>query len=1706
MNSAAATSRNEASNPEHQALLAKLKPLRDRLMDLTMRNRQLNYRDFGAQGVPLCPADPQALYDALVENDESLKVQGLDMSAEEETKWDEACKSVVGLMMLGGDSTADLNRRTLICAASVKKTEARMNGMYRKYKECLEAFGANLCYMALGFLEWSDPAKSSEETICSPLILVPVAISRQTQEINGGGLTARNRRVTGPSPRSYAFTVSHDGEDVVDNVALRLKLARTTLAPVLPEFDSEAEGDVVNDYLEQVESLLESLPGESTAGWSVIRTARIAFFASSKEAMYRDLDPEIWPGGLLPEKEWIKAAVNGGDPAAPSNVSDEEVVKAIHVNPVPTVTDADSSQMRALVRVAKGESIVIQGPPGTGKSQSITNLIATALHQGKSVLFMSEKMAALSVVRDRLEKAGLGQFCLELHSAKATPKAVLEQVKRRLKFPVVAPDRGPGNAAADRDRLNRHRHQLEQYGGALKSILQPHGVTLEDAIWRQGSLREELRRMSGLDPDEVRVPRLGETVPDAGTLDRLMDALKVAALCVTEGVPAAAQAWQGLEPRFLPGADMMEALAALLADADTLGRRWGAAEADLPAPLKWQGMPAGHWLDLTRNPLLPEPREIPQVMVAAVLRSEEHRHDYRAYLDAMRAWRAVEDAEARLLSQRLTVTEEEIMAAGEAAVRLLRSPSARLGFTTYGEMDFRKQELDWLLEVIEGRDALLDVIASHLGVGRGPRLMDGEELCAAVAKLGDLAPSGWDALHPCLLRPGSEAALEKAIGRSSVLNAELSTLRSVLHVDIVPDSEAVASVLEEVRRTAGGWFNWVPGTRGQKARRTLRGWTAGGGKFHEQAAAGLLEQLCQWRRDAQGFKVDRDLTQLLGPTFAGLETDWTAQQAARETVAVMRQKLGPTGAAAVLGRKDDVLALIPETLAHSEATGQYLSDVLDMAARLLNEPEDRVRGYDTAYLAGEVRTFRDQAHRDLGILEKLGVSHQAAARDLREICLTALRLRSHVTAVERLVAGGELLADLHQGMSATSLDPVAEGLDYLEAVLDHAQLGSEAKTWLLDAAPAEKVRSVHEGIQRVADAALAADTRLGGLQEWFDVNPAAVPSAESFRKLAPDHLCDWVTRSQGALDILHGWYRLVKREREIRELGAEGFWNWCKQKGLEPDVAVCAARFSFLTQVLRECERVAPHLLDHHRQELQEEKEGFSRLDKVAATSGVAAIQQQVLQRRKTVRPGAGAGSPKNFTELALLNHEIGKMRRHVPVRRLVRQSHHALQNLMPCWMLGPQAVAQFLPPGAVEFDLLVVDEASQVRPEDALGSLARAKQIVIVGDSKQMPPTDVFKSVGIDIDEDEESEEGFNMDSAALQLESVLDVFGRQLGAQSLEWHYRSLHQSLISFSNENFYDSRLVVPPSRWHDGEDFGVKHHFLEDGRLQNRCNPAEAEFVVKLMREHVLKESGKPAALRETLGVVSMNATQQDMIADKWERACRGEPDLENALAAFELAAPIFIRNLENVQGDERDVIIASFTYGRSAANEEPHQRFGPVNKVGGWRRLNVLFTRAKKRFHVVTSLRHTDVKIDLNGSDRGKGYFRKYLQFAETGHLPDTGTGKVRKTPESPFEVAVGRAIEGLGFDIHYQVGVQGFRIDIGIVDPDSEGSYLCGIECDGAAYHSHPISRDRDRIRQEILEMRGWKIFRIWSTDWYRNNREYKNRLKDYLNGLMKR
>ncbi|WP_245488883.1 DUF3320 domain-containing protein [Mesorhizobium sp. M7D.F.Ca.US.004.03.1.1] len=483
----------------------------------------------------------------------------------------------------------------------------------------------------------------------------------------------------------------------------------------------------------------------------------------------------------------------------------------------------------------------------------------------------------------------------------------------------------------------------------------------------------------------------------------------------------------------------------------------------------------------------------------------------------------------------------------------------------------------------------------------------------------------------------------------------------------------------------------------------------------------------------------------------------------------------------------------------------------------------------------------------------------------------------------------------------------------------------------------------------------------------------------------------------------------------------------------------------------------------------------FADLDRQRIKAG--AIEVVTAHHRKIPSRDGGAGP------VGLLRSEMARRRGHMPIRQLMQKAGPAIQALKPVFMMSPLSVAQFLSPGRMSFDLLVMDEASQIQPVDALGSVARASQVVVVGDERQLPPTTFFAKMTGSQSEDDEGE-----GAQVADIESILGLFtARGLPQRMLRWHYRSRHQSLIAVSNSQFYENRLFIVPSPYTQEAGMGLRFHHVPEGVFDSGgtgTNPVEARAVAEAIIRHAKVNP------QETLGVATFSVSQRRAIQDELEALRRLNPDTEEFFHAHP-SEPFFVKNLENVQGDERDVIMISVGYAKNAQGYMA-MRFGPLGAEGGERRLNVLISRAKRSCEVFASI--TDEDIDL---ERGKGKgifaFKLFLHYARTGRI-SLAQVTVREM-DSIFVEQVANALIEMGYQVHAQVGIAGFFIDLAVADPERPGRYILGIECDGAEYHSSRSARDRDRLRQSVLEDHGWIIHRIWSADWFQRPREQLER-----------
>jgi very-short-patch-repair endonuclease len=473
----------------------------------------------------------------------------------------------------------------------------------------------------------------------------------------------------------------------------------------------------------------------------------------------------------------------------------------------------------------------------------------------------------------------------------------------------------------------------------------------------------------------------------------------------------------------------------------------------------------------------------------------------------------------------------------------------------------------------------------------------------------------------------------------------------------------------------------------------------------------------------------------------------------------------------------------------------------------------------------------------------------------------------------------------------------------------------------------------------------------------------------------------------------------------------------------------------------------------------------------IAADKKVSELAKQIVKARIGAAVPTQTGFGKD-PEWGTLAREISKKARHMPLRQLFGRIPNVITQLAPCVMMSPLSIAQYLPAEAKPFDVVIFDEASQIPVWDAIGAIARGTQVIIVGDPEQLPPTNVGQR-GVD-DEDDDG-------STVQSQQSILDeCLASNIPSMRLSWHYRSRHESLIAFSNAKYYRGELMTFPSPV--TSDTAVRYVHVEGGIYERggaKVNRKEAEAVVAEVVRRMRTST-------QSIGVVTFNGEQQRLIENMLDQARRSDPALEVHFDRNQTREPILVKNIENVQGDERDVIIFSVAVGPDNKTGRITAQISSLNNEGGHRRLNVAITRARSELLVFASMRPEQIDLGRTGA-KGVVDFKHFLEFAEHGAraIAEAFSPSGRET-ESPFEDGVMRALENKGWKIHPQVGVSFFRVDLGVVHPDFPGRYLAGVECDGATYHRSATARDRDRLRELVLTNLGWRIRRIWSTEWW--------------------
>ena len=458
--------------------------------------------------------------------------------------------------------------------------------------------------------------------------------------------------------------------------------------------------------------------------------------------------------------------------------------------------------------------------------------------------------------------------------------------------------------------------------------------------------------------------------------------------------------------------------------------------------------------------------------------------------------------------------------------------------------------------------------------------------------------------------------------------------------------------------------------------------------------------------------------------------------------------------------------------------------------------------------------------------------------------------------------------------------------------------------------------------------------------------------------------------------------------------------------------------------------------------------------------------------------------SVRRNSEMGILKRNISNGGRGTSIRRIIDQIPTLLSKLCPCMLMSPISVAQYIDLNKDKFDLVIFDEASQMPTCEAVGAIARGNSLVVVGDPKQMPPTNFFSSSQVD-EEDAEFDD----------MESILDdCISLSMPSRYLTWHYRSKHESLIAFSNSQYYEGKLHTFPSV--DDRISKIKLIYVDGiyDKGYTRCNREEADAIVK----EIIRRLQDPELSGKSIGVISFSQVQQNLIEDLLLEEMSKYPELEQK--AFQCHEPIFIKNLENVQGDERDVILFSIGYGPDK-NGNVSMNFGPLNNQGGERRLNVAVSRARYEMIIFSTL-HPE-QIDLKRSKaKGVEGLKKFLEFAERGTTL-ISTMQTKRIPTNDLVNLIAQELENRGYTVNTFVGRSNFKVDLAIINPRNKDQYLLGILCDGKNYYETKTTRDREIVQPGVLNMLHWNIIRIWSIDWFENKEQVLDRITEKLETL---
>lgn len=1525
-----------------------------------------------------------------------------------------------------------------------KKLITQLDKLRLQAKNNFDSHGLHTLFLAIGEIKWKtelagrgSSEATSEYDYSAPLILIPVEITSQKA----------------PQKKSV-IELKDELYDIQINPVLKLFIKQELEL----RFPSISDDFSALSWVEipKILKKFEQVFAEKNIACLTTTKMRLGQFTFHGQQIYEDLknnEQEIINNEFISSLCGGNQIIQSTEETTLVDDDKDNVDDFLTAEDDYTILDADESQLRSIKAVLNGEHLVIHGPPGTGKSQTIANLIANLLARGKKILFVCEKQVALDVVFSRLKtkEADVSDLCLPLFQYKADKKLFAKSIIDSRNRIIDALKNVPEGSINEKLATRKEKIDLlKKYMNVLFSIQEPINKTV---YWMHGELARVLPKIENItlpwrdkNSDEI-------TFTTYQKINQILDNLSGYADLIFDKK----NHWKNLkQASFSPDYnarlfDKLEELRQTIKsfpkiDGTIFGNPKNIAEAtailnfvnntDIKELLKNKLIVS----DIFDNVSLQNEIDFSEKIKLTLNKYDDAVGNENKYHDPIK-WDPV-IFEHSLLNKYFE-TSKLISAKAEAS--------------------FMEDEIKVFEKALLNNRCSKEIL-----------YLTGEKI-KKYKNLFDTDPSvqkikGWD-------EKASLCEIHNILKNIKNIHNHLTNAQEILDEWAISTSEIEPKIIWEIEQRFSQKYNTflrIFHSTYKNDKNAITSW----------CQAHLPKNYSDYNKiifaAAGKLRLQTKFERMMASFLEKYAIDNSVKNVSINSLAESTSKMLNYLESA---RIDKLNAEIKSLVSATDCFDSF-KQIISCYEGLLNQAQF-LNTATSQNLLNENISLNDFLKRAKEVVREFNNAisiYEKSNEFLIKKPFNLEMLAIDVKTLNKLKSLSDELISYHPKKHL--------GIEnYIDLVgkqneIDRQQKQINDVLQILNNSTLSK-RDFYQNLDVLFNKVEVWKRwyfKYGKIKRSLELLMNNDQALENFEAIEMPFFSEYINKMIADREGLERWIRFQRCISQLNEYGMTWFISDIHDRGLNQINFADVFTWSFLNKLLSDTYEKNEILKNFNKDDYARYIEELKNLEnKVFATN-----QYRVLAK---AYPSIKYAMDRGGNSEKVIIRESQKNQRHLPIRKLVIENAEHLLNYKPCWMMSPLTLSSYIPFGAIKFDVVIFDEASQMKIENALSAISRATQVIIIGDEHQLPPTSFFDLSSEDDEAEELEETGYE----SILQSSIAILPGNQ---PELLYHYRSTSDDLIAFSNHYIYNNRLIACPAPKYKSN--AVQFEYVKNGVYdsgQSRRNRVEAIRVAELCVEHTQSNSS-------SLGVIAFSRSQEEAIRDAVNEKIKEFPHLADKFdEAKDKKDSFFIKNLESVQGDERDMIILSVGYGRDQ-NGNIHNRFGPINSSGGYRRLNVAITRAKDKIICVSSMKFHE--MSPSESSKGGILLQKYLEYAEKGREVLEASRIVRKgdvAADSNFEISVQNALEALGYTVHRQIGVTGFSIDLAVVNPENQNEYILGIECDGAAYHSSKSARIRDRLRQQILEKLGWNFYRVWSQHWIYHRQEVLNDLVAFIN-----